>query len=311
MNAPVGLGPGAEFDLIRRLRDRWGPLARQVGDDAAVLRVARGEQLVASTDAAIEGVHFRAEWLTYEEIGYRAITAALSDLAAMGAMPMGVLISLQLSTDARKAINRLADGIGDAVRVTDTVILGGNLARGDTIAITTTVLGSVFTPLTRSAARPGDLLYVTGLLGGPNNALRALAAGTQPSPPSRARFAHPNARISEARWLAARGAVAAIDISDGLASDAKHLAAASDVAMEIQLERLPILDGATEEDALGGEEFELLVASRAPLPDTEFVAQFGIPLTLVGRVVASPPDAVFTRAGKRVAVPAGYDHFSR
>jgi thiamine-monophosphate kinase len=308
----AALGPGAEFDVIRRMRDRWGALARQIGDDAAILRLNRGEQLAASTDVACDGVHFRREWLAYEEIGYRAVTAALSDLAAMAASPIGVLVSLQLTADDRLNIDRLAEGIGDAVRSAATVIVGGNLARGDALGITTTVLGSVYTPLTRANARPGDLLYVTGELGGPSAALRALQEGRRPSPRARNRLAHPLARIAEARWLAARGAIAAIDISDGLAGDARHLAAASDVALEIQVERLPILDGASEEDALGGgEEFELLIASRAPLPASEFAVQFGIPLTAIGRVVAGMPDAVFTRGGRRVAAPAGYDHFLR
>jgi thiamine-monophosphate kinase len=308
----VALGPGAEFDLIRRLRHRWGVLAPRIGDDAALLRVGRGEQLVVSTDAALEGVHFRRDWLSPAEIGYRAVTAALSDLAAMAALPAGVLLSLQLSSDDRANIDLIADGIGDAVRTTGTIILGGNVARGDVLGITTTVLGAVFTPLSRAAARPGDLLYVTGELGGPGSALRALEQGSHPPARSRARFARPVARLAEARWLAARGAVAAIDISDGLAGDARHLAAASDAALEIQVERLPILDGASEEDALsGGEEFELLVAARVPLPDREFAAQFGIPLTRIGRVVAGMPDAMFTRAGERVAAPTGYDHFLR
>jgi thiamine-monophosphate kinase len=308
----TALGPGAEFDVIRRMRDRWGPLARDIGDDAAVLRLGRGEQLAASTDVACEGVHFRREWLTHEEIGYRAVTAALSDLAAMAASPVGVLVALQLTPDDPTSIDRLADGIGEAVRSAATVIVGGNLARGDALSITTTALGSVFTPLTRTNARPGDLLYVTGELGGPGAALRALTEGRQPSSRARNRLAHPLARIAEARWLAARGAIAAIDISDGLAGDARHLAAASDVALEIQVERIPILDGASEEDALGGgEEFELLIASRAPLPASEFAAQFGIPLTAIGRVVEGAPGAVFTRGGRRVAAPSGYDHFLR
>lgn len=306
------LGPGAEFDLIRALRERWGPLAPQIGDDASVLRPPRGDQLVVSMDAALEDVHFRREWLSLREIGYRAVTAALSDLAAMAATPHGVLISLELSPDARDGLMELADGIADAVRAVDTIVLGGNLARGDTLGITTTVVGSAFSPLTRKGARPGDLVYVTGMLGGPRAALEALRSRKTLSPPVRARFAHPSARIAEARWLAARGAIAAIDISDGLASDAGHLAAASAVALEIQVERVPAIAGATQDDALaGGEDFELLLIARTPFPEAEFVQRFQTPLTAVGRVVEGGPDVRFFRAGKRVAAPMGYDHFSR
>lgn len=306
------LGPGTEFDLIRALRERWGPLAPHIGDDASVLRPPRGDQLVVSMDAALEDVHFRREWLSLREIGYRAVTAALSDLAAMAATPHGVLISLELSPDARDGLMELADGIADAVRAVDTIVLGGNLARGDTLGITTTVVGSAFSPLTRKGARPGDLVYVTGMLGGPRAALEALRSRKTLSPPVRARFAHPSARIAEARWLAARGAIAAIDISDGLASDAGHLAAASAVALEIQVERVPAIAGATQDDALaGGEDFELLVIARTPFPEAEFVQRFQTPLTAVGRVVEGGPDVGFFRAGKRVAAPMGYDHFSR
>lgn len=308
----TNLGPGIEFDLIRRLRDRWGPLAADIGDDASVLRIPRGDQMVVSTDAAIEDVHFRRDWLTLQEIGYRAVTAALSDLAAMAALPTGVLVSLQLPPAAREGLMDLADGIGDAVRAANTVVLGGNLAHGDALAITTTVVGSAFTPLTRTGARPGDLLYLTGSLGGPSAALRSLEAKKTLAPELRARFAHPTARIAEARWLAARGAIAAIDISDGLAGDAAHLAAASDVAIEIQSERVPVFTGATTEHALaGGDEYELLLVARTPLPEADFTKHFAIPLTAVGRAVEGKPGAHFTRAGKRVAAPSGYDHFSR
>src|SRR5205814_9279797 len=101
--------------------------------------------------------------------------------------------------------------IGDAVRAAGNVVAGGKVARDATLAITTTVLGSAFTPVGRGGARPGDLLYVTGRLGGPRAALASLETGKTPAPDTRARFAHPSARIAEARWLAARGMVAAID----------------------------------------------------------------------------------------------------
>lgn len=313
------LGPGTEFDLIRALRERWGSLAPNIGDDASVLQPPRGEQLVVSTDAALEDVHFRRAWLSFREIGYRAVTAALSDLAAMAAAPCGVLVSLELSPEARDGLMELADGIGDAVRAVGTVVLGGNLTRGDTLGITTTAVGSAFSPLTRRGARPGDLVYVTGAFGGPRAALEALDAARTPTASIRARFAHPSARIAEARWLAARGAIAAIDISDGLANDAGHLAAASDVTIEIQVERVPVFEGATQDDALaGGEEYELIVIARTPLPETEFAERFGIPLTAIGRVAERENGkedegrAVrLTSRGNRVAAPSGYDHFSR
>lgn len=311
MSDDVALGRGREFDLIRLLRQRWGALAEGIGDDAAELPVPRGDQLLASTDAAVENVHFVRAWVSLEAVGYRAVTAALSDLAAMAARPAGVLVSLQLPSPFDDAdLAALADGIGGAVRAVGTVIRGGNIAAADQLSITTTVLGTAHAPLRRSAARPGDFLYVTGALGAPAAAVRRFAAGVDPDPALRSRFEHPVARIREAEWLAARGAVAAIDISDGLGGDADHLATASGVALDLDLDRVPLVPGVDPDDVFGGEEYELLLASRMELPAAEFTRRFDTPLSLVGRVREGSPSVTFSRRGARVAAPAGYDHLS-
>jgi len=308
----VELGSGGEFDLIRRMRARWGDLARGIGDDAAVLQAPRGDLLLASTDTALEGVHFRRGWLTPREVGRRAVTAALSDLAAMAATPLGVLVSLELSRAGVSAIAAIADGIGEAVRAAGTIIVGGNVSRSSALGITSTVLGHAFSPVRRTGARPGDLLYVTGELGGPAAALARLKARKQPAKAARQRFANPVARIAEARWLAVRGVVAAIDISDGLVSDAGHLAAASGVRIQIEAARVPVAAGATVKQALsGGEEYELLVAARARLPDAAFASRFGVPLTCVGRVVEGPSGVTVSGGAAMFAGRRGHDHFSR
>ena len=312
---PLSLGRGVEFDLIRAMTERWGALAVGIGDDAALLTIPRGDQAVLSTDTALEHVHFHRDWLSLREIAYRAVTAALSDLAAMAATPLGILLALQWpARGSRDDLLLVADGVADAVRAAGgtTRIFGGNIARADVLGITTTVVGSVHDPLTRAGARPGDLLYVTGRLGAPAAVVRALGKNLKPVPELRERFAAPRARIAEARWLAHRGAVAGIDLSDGLSSDAAHLAAASGVALEIAVERVPVFPGVLEDDALtGGEEYELLLASRAPLPADEFERRFALPLTLVGRALEGGTEVRFHRHGERVAVPSGYDHFSR
>lgn len=301
---------GTEFDLIRGLQERWGDLAVGLGDDAAVFAMPRGDDVVASTDASVEGVHFRRDWLTPREIGYRAVTAALSDLAAMAAQPIGVLISLTLP-QRQEDLDGLADGIGDAVRAAGTVIRGGNLSRGPVLSISTTVVGAALTPLHRDAAKPGHHLYLTGALGGPAAALRVLAAGDAPEPAHRERFARPVARLDEARWLASRGAVAGIDISDGLLADLGHLAAASGVSVAVSLDDVPRIANATEEDALGGEEYELVVSAARPLPATEFSERFGILLTEIGTVeAAGAPVRVTGAASARIVTLRGYDHFS-
>lgn len=308
----TGMGPGAEFDAIRRLLEQWGPHSAGAGDDAAVLDVPPGEHLIASVDTAVEGVHFRRGWLTPAEIGYRAVTAALSDLAAMAAQPLGVLTAIVLPEPWRDKLSEIAEGIGVAVSNAETKVLGGNLSAGAEFSITTTVLGHAGAVLRRDAVRPGDTLYLTGRVGAVGAALSAFLAGRAPSPEQRERFARPVARIAEARWMAAAGATAAIDISDGLAADAGHLAAASGVGIELELGAVPVGAGVSPRDALAsGEEYELLVAAPQGLDSTAFESLFGLPLTAVGRAVADHPGIVEVRdAGRRVAAGRGHDHLS-
>lgn len=305
------LGPGAEFDVIRSLVDRWGAAAVGIGDDAALVRVPRGETLLASVDASVENIHFRRDWLTPEEIGYRAVTAALSDLAAMGARPVGMLLSLTVPESWLAELGRVADGIGEAASRYESPILGGNLASALELTVTTTVLGASFAPLTRSAARPGDFVYVTGELGGPGAALARLQRN-ESAGEGRLRFAKPVARLNEALWLADRGATAAIDISDGLVADLRHVAAASNVRIEIAADAVPLFPSATLSDALqGGDEYELAVTSPVAIDAGEFSRRFGVPLTRIGRVVGGPPTVEVLGEGVRVADAKGYDHFSR
>ena len=304
------LGPGQEFDAIRLLLARWGARASGVGDDAAVLQLPRGDALVASVDTSIEGRHFERGWLTAREIGYRAVAAALSDLAAMAARPIGVLIALALPASWHDELSALGDGIGDAVADAGTRIVGGNTTAANELSITTTVLGAAYTTLRRDALRVGDTLYVTGRLGGPGAAVRSLRAGGPVAASHRDRFAHPTPRLREALWLADRGATSAIDISDGLAADLGHLSAASGVAIEVDLGRLPLVEGVDAlEAAASGEEYELIAGAPAPLDTAAFERAFGIPLTAIGTVSSGRGVAVLLN-GARVANPGGYDHLS-
>lgn len=307
----VNLGPGAEFDAIRRLLRDWGPLSAGAGDDAAVLDVPPGQRLVASTDATVEGVHFRRGWLTAVEIGYRAVTAALSDLAAMGALPIGVLTAFVLPDEWRDRLSEVGEGIGMAVARAGTTVVGGNLTAGTEFSITTTVLGHAAGLLRRDGVHAGDHLYVTGRLGGPGAALAAWLAGREPRLEDRERFAHPSARLAEGRWLAGAGAASAVDISDGLVADARHLASAGGVGIELDLGAIPLVDGVAPADALvSGEEYELLVSAPHRLDTDPFAREFGLPLTHVGRAVADHPrEVVVLDAGRRVAGGRGYDHF--
>ena len=310
-DAVIALGPGREFDTIRQLVARWGDHAVGIGDDAAVVELPRGDALVASVDSAIEDVHFRRGWLTAPEIGYRAAAAALSDLAAMGASPVGMLVAVALPDGWLPDLLGIADGIGQVAARWSAPILGGNITRGRELSITTTVLGSAYTTMARHAVRPGHRLYVTGRLGGSGAALRALVGNAEPQPRHRERFARPEPRVAEARWLAAAGAAAAIDVSDGLVADLGHLAAASGVRIELDLDHIPVADGVAPKDAAAsGEEYELIVSAPEALDLEAFVATFRLPLTPIARAIAGDPGVEVRRKGRRVANPGGHDHLS-
>ena len=310
----LALGPGAEFDTVRMMLSRWGTLAHGVGDDAALLDVPAGSRLVVSTDTSVENVHFRRGWLSAEAIAYRAVAAALSDLAAMGATPLGMVIALTLTEAWRAQVVQLADGFALASRDFGAPIVGGDLTAGSELAIGVTVLGTVERALTRSGARAGDALWVTGRLGGALLALRALKEGRAPLPAHRDRFARPVPRLREGRWLAAHGATAAIDCSDGVAADASHLAAASGVRIILELDRLPLMSGATALDAAqSGEEYELIVTAPGTLDHGAFEREFGVPLTSIGHVAGVDTHGqgfeTYHR-GERVPLPRGHSHFS-
>lgn len=316
------LGAGAEFDRIRAIATALGDRAAGLGDDCALINLG-GEQVAISSDISIEGTHFRREWLSLEEIGWRAAAAALSDLAAVGAEPVGLLASLALPADSPSStFIALMDGVGQAVDAVGGKVLGGDLARSPVLTLDITVIGRTASAILRSGARPGDTLWVTGMLGGARAALLDFLSGRSPSPASRVAFAHPAPRIAAGRWLARHGARAMIDLSDGLAGDAHHLAAASNVAVVIELERVPLANGVNEAAeasgespgmvaARGGEDYELLVALRGEFSQDEarhLEAETGVPLTRVGFVEAGG-GVRLTMAGQPVQV-RGFDHFA-
>ena len=308
--AHLPLGDGREFDAIRAMLEEWGPRATGVGDDAATLEMRAGAELVISTDASVEGVHFRREWMSASDIGARAATAALSDLAAMAAAPLGMLLSLVVPERWQDDLLALARGVGLSASRAGCPIIGGNLTRGSELSLTITVLGHATHPLRRAGARIGDRVYVTGQLGGAGAALRALLAGETPTRAHLSRFVAPVARLREAQWLGAAGERAGIDISDGLLADAAHLARASDVTLALGLTSVPLVDGVTTaQAATSGEEYELLIAmpKDVAVDVGQFVKSFGIPLTDIGSVQPAGAEAVLfdDHAG---GLAHGHDH---
>ena len=315
------LGPGAEFDVIRNvLKDAVAPgamVALGAGDDCALLRSGDGYYAV-TVDLFVEGVHFRAAWGSPEEIGGRAVRAAISDLAAMAAEPVGVLVSLSLPAgESAELAAQIGHGCRAAAEALGAALIGGDLSRGGScLTLDIAAVGSVREPLLRSGARPGDEIWVSGALGGAAAAVAAWKSEAPVRDEWRERFWRPAPRLREARWLAERGAAAAIDLSDGLLADAGHVAAASGVGIELDWAAIPVAAGVDPELALGGgEDYELLVAvPRGILSDeaiADFQQAFAIPLTRVGRAVSGTGVRVF-RDGAEVEVASrGFDHFSK
>lgn len=307
----TNLGPGGEFDRIRQMLRALGRNARGIGDDAALLDVPAGQKLVVSTDTSVENVHFKREWMTFEEIGYRSTAAALSDLAAMGASPLGVVLAIAVSPNDAHALDDLAKGAGKAASASGTVIVGGDLSSSEVLSVTVTVLGSTDSPLLRSTAREADKLYVTGALGGSYLALTALQNGETPPTGARERFVHPVPRIREALWLAQKGTSACIDISDGIVGDLRHVAHASGVGIILMGQFVPRFEGASMETALrSGEEYELCVTSPHELDTEEFQKEFGIPLTLIGHVIASDKPDVTIGMNAMFRDLESFNHFA-
>ena len=319
MSVNLRLGGGGEFDRLRRIFARLGRNGRGLGDDCALIRVGR-TWLAVSIDLSLERVHFRTDWLSFREIGWRSAAAALSDLAAEGAQPFGVLVSLGIPGTSRgrgkgegDPATEIMAGVGAAAQRVGAAVLGGDLVRSERYIVDVCVLGWTTRPVRRDGARPGDGLWMTGALGGARAALRSLARGRRPPPALFHRFARPEPRIVAGRRLADLGARAMIDISDGLAADAAHLAAASGVRVEIALEQVPCVRGVDRHSAAAsGEEFELLAAlpPRFREPDARaFRRTTGLPLTRIGRCARGSGVRV-TDSGRPIAPPAGYDHFS-
>jgi thiamine-monophosphate kinase len=296
----------SEQSRIHSLVKRFGSSAERVvvpsGDDAAVVRPA-GSVSVTSVDAVVEGVHFELPAWPLEAVGHKAVAAALSDLAAMGASAGEVYVAAGIPKDFSEAsFDALCDGIAAAASAAGAAVAGGDLTSASELWLSVTVVGYAQedSVVTRAGAKSGDVVVVTGELGG---ARRALESGKQ--------FA-PVPRFAAGAALAAQGATAMIDISDGLARDAGQIADASGVQLSIKLEQLPLADGITDaaSAAASGEEYELLATLPANRVDDAIaaVAESGVTLTAIGQVTEGSGAELLDVEGARVAI-RGFDHF--
>ncbi len=298
-----------ELELLERIRmrlpeARTARLVRGVGDDCAIVRPAgAAEDWLVSTDLFIEGVHFDLEACTAADAGRRAVSRGLSDIAAMGGEPRFCLVSLALGpgVDSRW-VSRFYKGLSDVARGTGMAVIGGDLSRAAETLCDIVVLGAApkGTAMRRDRARPGDALYVSGLLGG-----AALGLETRRGAAWK-RHLRPEPRLDLGRRLRRLGVRAAMDLSDGLSTDLHRLARESGLAAVID-RPLPVFHGAGLDHALhGGEDYELLFT--AP-PRVRIPSRYrGVPLTRIGTMVAGEPGAVeFFGYPLR---PGGWDPFA-
>ena len=323
--------------LIARLPRTSPAVLVGPGDDAAVLAPIRNERIVVTTDAVVEGVHFLRAFSTPADIGHKALAVNLSDLAAMGATPRWALLSLVLPGSMPVSdVEELVDGLAALARRHGVSVVGGNIARTDgALVVDVTAGGDVASRkwLTRSGAKAGNEVYVSGTIGGAGAGLDMLKAALDPGsrlpdPDCVARHRRPEPRVRLGIAVGrARAATAAMDLSDGLADALKQVASASGVGVKIDADRLPIDPCAREWWASrgtdpviaavsGGDDYELLFAVAAKKGTgggalrsvARHVAE--PPLTKIGVFTKDPRELVIVRGTREEALPEGFEHFA-
>jgi thiamine-monophosphate kinase len=340
-----------EFGLIARLAHTLAVprapalapgLKVGIGDDAAVWAPTPGTWSVITTDALVEGVHFRLSTTDWYDLGWKSLAVNLSDVAAMGARPRYAVVCLGVPGDvAVSAIDAFGRGLAHVGARYDCALVGGDTVAAPCATISVTVVGETRPAppgcepplLRRSAGRVGDAVAVTGALGGSAGGLRLLESGdagtsapvdAATAEALRAAHRRPTPRVIEAAVLLELGVRCGMDVSDGLLGDAAHLAAASGVGVVLEAARVPIapaLVATFPDEALalalgGGEDYELLCAGPPDALEAavaSFAEHGGAPLTIIGRLVAAPADGppvqVVDAAGAPLSIAGGFRHF--
>lgn len=309
-----------EFGFIDHIRRRFADLPDQgfegIGDDCAVLPLG-GEALVFTSDLLTEGIHFLRHATSARELGGKSLAVNLSDVAAMGARPVATLLSIALPPDASGVwAEEFMEGYRELSARFGTPLVGGDTTRSESgVTINVTAIGR--SPLThlkrRRDARPGDALFVAGELGASGAGLRDLLAGHPDTPPARI-HRNPQPQVDEGIWLGGRPEVhAMMDLSDGLASDLRHILDESDCGAEVELERIPVAAGSDlRTAACGGEDYKLLFTAApaaARRLEEEFLARFGTPLHRIGRITERA-GLTWLQAGSPVQLDwQGFTHY--
>jgi thiamine-monophosphate kinase len=321
----TGTSRGApEFELIERIRRRVAArddVVLGIGDDAAIVQVPAGKQLVIAADTINRGVHFPDDTAP-ADVGWKALAVNLSDLAAMGAEPAWCTLSLSLPAGDPAWVDGFLDGFLGLATQHRVALIGGDTTRGP-LSVSVTVHGFVEPgrALRRSGARVGDDVWVTGTLGDAAGALAQWRGGARVDPSLRARLDRPTPRIATGALLHAV-AHACVDVSDGLLADLQHLCAASGVGSDVDLGMLPAsaaLVAAFEPErrsalqATGGDDYELCFAAPAGAREAiaRIAADAGTPITRIGRIRAGQGTRALRADGSEwIAPSAGFDHFA-
>jgi len=329
-----------EFGLIERLakmvsaaEDKkaavWRQLILGIGDDAAAWHGEATIQL-ATVDALVQDVHFRLNLTSWAELGWKAIAINLSDIAAMGGQPRYALVSLALPDETEvENVLSLYQGMLELARRFEVAIVGGNISRAPLVVINVTIFGNAKDQgqnlLTRSAAKVGDQVAVTGYLGSAAAGLEILTRHLQFDAEAQAglknAFLQPYPRVDEGQALVSCGVKATIDISDGLISDLHHICQLSQVGARIEVERVPIAPAvkanfgakALELALSGGEDYELLFTARAGVIE-QVKSAISCPVTVIGEIVADRASKItlVDNKGNPFSLPrTGWDHFAR
>jgi thiamine-monophosphate kinase len=328
-------GFSSEAHIIRTIRRIAGRpkdrrLVLPIGDDAAAFRVRPGHLVIVSTDALVEGIHFDFRYCSPEDLGWKALAVNLSDIAAMGGLPLYVTTSIAVPRGCvPDFVPRFYRGLAAIAGKHSVALIGGDTCRSPKgVFLDVTIIGEVkpIHMLTRQGATPGDLLYVTGTLGGSSVGFELLSRSGKSVPRSAAirRHLRPQPRCAAGRFLAERKlASAMIDLSDGLSTDLCHLCDQSGTGALVEASRLPLVTiPVRQRDVLshkkaqyyglhGGEDYELLFAVPSRLSQRVPSRIDGLPVRRIGCITKSTGVWLLDGDSKHRLLPGGYDHFAR